>query len=284
MIFEDMGRIINFHKVKDIKWFENVICLLKSKYTIINENQLIGYYYNKKPLPRKSCMITVDDGDMTSYTIIYPILKKHHVPAIFFVSPEKMVQSGKHRNFWFQEARHCDDSNALMEKIHSGNYPIDDIWGMIDSYQQEHNTEILHDQNMTLKEVREIDSEGLVAIGAHTMDHPFLARETDDRSKYEIEESIKELENLLGHPVLSFAYPNGTPTKDFGKREMETVSRTTCKVAFSTEAKNFSRKDNVYSIPRFGLSTGSPLFIHIKLMLGSHYATVKKLLNILKHV
>ena len=154
MIFEDMGRIINFHKVKDIKWFENVICLLKSKYTIINENQLIGYYYNKKPLPRKSCMITVDDGDMTSYTIIYPILKKHHVPAIFFVSPEKMVQSGKHRNFWFQEARHCDDSNALMEKIHSGNYPIDDIWGMIDSYQQEHNTEILHDQNMTLEEVK----------------------------------------------------------------------------------------------------------------------------------
>lgn len=278
-----MNRVINFHDVKDQDWFEKTILILESKYVMISLQDVIEYYYNEKILSN-SCLVTVDDGAMTSYSVIYPVLKKHRIPAIFFVSPEKLIHSGKHRNFWFQEARHCNDGDTLMEKIHSGIYPIDDIWGIIDSYQQEHHIDILPNQNMTLKEVCEIDSEGLVAIGAHTMDHPFLARETDSRSKYEIEESVKALENLLGHPILSFAYPNGTPTTDFGKREMDTVSRTTCKVAFSTEAKNFSRKDNVYSIPRFGLSTGSPLFIHIKLMLGSRYATVKKLLNILKHV
>lgn len=276
-----MNRVINFHDVKDQSWFEQTLLFLKRKYQMISVQDVINYYYNGMKLSN-TCLVTVDDGAMTSYSVIYPILKKHHVPAIFFISPEKMMQKGEHRNFWFQEARYCDDGNALMEKIHSGNYPIDDIWEIIDSYQQEHHIGILPNQNMTLKEVREIDSEGLVAIGAHTMDHPFLARESDSKSKYEIEESVKELENLLGHQILSFAYPNGTPAKDFGKREIDTVSRTTCKVAFSTEAKKFSRKDNVYSIPRFGLSTGSPLFIHIKLMLGSHYATVKKVLKSLR--
>lgn len=276
-----MNRIINFHDVKDQNWFEQTLLILKRKYKMIAIQDVIDYYYNGKKLSN-TCLITVDDGAISSYSVIYPILRKHHVPAVFFVSPEKMVQNGKHRNFWFQEARHCSDSNALMEKIHSGNYPIDDIWEMIDSYQQEHHVEILPDQNMTLKEIREIDSEGLVAIGAHTLDHPFLARETDIRSKYEIEESVKELENLLGHPILSFAYPNGTPIADFGKREIDSVSRTTCKVAFSTEPKAFSHKNSPYVIPRFGLSHGSLTFIKLKLMLGSHYKTIKKMAMFLK--
>lgn len=276
-----MNRVINFHDVKDQHWFEQTILILKRKYNMISIQDVINYYYSKKELSN-TCLITVDDGAMTSYSVIYPVLKKHQVPAVFFVSPEKMMQSRKHRNYWFQEARHCNDRDLLMEKIHYSNSTIEEIWEIIDTYQQCHETEPLPDQNMTVKEVREIDSEDLVAIGAHTMDHPFLARETDARSKYEIEESIKVLEDLLGHPILSFAYPNGTPTVDFGKREMDTVSRTTCKVAFSTEPKTFTREDNVYSIPRFGLSTGNPLFIHIKLMLGSHYATVKKVLKVLK--
>ena len=273
-----MSKVINFHKVTNKDWFDRVVCLLKRKYTMISANDIIDYYCNDGKLPRNSCLITVDDGDNTSYDIIYPILKKHQVPAIFFISPEKTMRSGKHRNFWYQEALHCDQGEALMTKIHQGRYTIDEIWDMIDVYKSEHQVKDLPDQNMTLEQVLEIDREGLVAIGAHTMDHPFLARESDNKSQYEIVESIRQLESLLGHPISCFAYPNGIPGEDFGEREMQTLKMTTCKIAFSTKAKDFSKSDNIYAIPRYGLSTGSMTFIRLKLMLGSKYKYLRRFL------
>ena len=183
-------KVINFHKVTDVAWFDAVIKFLKQRYTIINAEQMVSFYYDKVSLPKRSCLITVDDGDSASFNVIYPVLKKHRVPAIFFISPEKMMRNGKHRNFWFQEARNCDDADELMKQIHDSKKDIDEIWQLIDTYKQEHHVGVLSDQNMTLEQVREIDREGLVTIGAHTLDHPFLARESDDKSAYEIVESI----------------------------------------------------------------------------------------------
>ena len=277
-----MGKVINFHKVTDKKWFESVVCFLKKRYTMIGADQMIDYYCHHQELPSKSCLITVDDGDMTSYTVIYPILKKYHIPAIFFVSPQKITRSGKHRNFWFQEVRSFEDGEQLMDKIHNGSYEIDDIWEMIDCYRVEHQTNELSEQNMTLDQVLEIDREGLVAFGAHTMEHPFLARESDERSANEIITSIDQLAKMLGHSVHTFAYPNGQPGLDFGQREMETLRKTSCQIAFSTQPKDFSEREVSLAIPRFGLSCGSLLFIKIKLMLGAHYQTVKCIVRGLK--
>lgn len=39
----------------------------------------------KKPLPEKAVLITVDDGALSSYTKIYPLLKLHQVPAVFAI-------------------------------------------------------------------------------------------------------------------------------------------------------------------------------------------------------
>lgn len=281
-----MNRVINFHEVSNSDWFEKVIIYLKSQYKMISANDIINYYYHGAHL-KNVCLITVDDGDKTSYDVIYPILKKHQVPAIFFISPEKMLRNGKHCNFWFQEALNCDNGNSLMEKIHQGNYSIDEIWEIIDNSKGGHFREQA-DLNMTLGQVKWIDDEGLVTIGAHTLDHPFLARESDERSKYEIEESILLLEKELGHPISAFAYPNGTPLSDYGEREISIVQQSSVVIAFSTKPRGFSYKNNPYEIPRFGLSCGSIPFIRLKLLLGSHYLKFKNVIiffcNILKNI
>ena len=136
---------------------------------------------------------------------------------------------------------------------------------------------------MTLEQVMQIDQEQLVSIGAHTLDHPFLARESDSKSQREIQSSIKQLETILGHPILSFAYPNGDPIEDFGRREIEILKCTTCKVAFSTDARDFSLSDSPYAIPRFGLSCGNIRFVKLKLFLGKHYIPLKKIFYRVKH-
>lgn len=274
-----MAKIVNFHKVTDIEWFEDVVCMLSRVYSIISGKQLIDFYYNGIPLPRRSCLITVDDGDLTSYDVIYPILKKRMIPAIFFVSPEKLLRDGEHRNFWFQEAGHCNDGGLLMSQIHSSKMTINEIWNRINDYKREHGIGELKDQNMTLEQVLEIDSEGIVAIGAHTLDHPFLAREEDEKSASEIQMSISKLEKLLGHEVLFFAYPNGNPREDFGEREINTLRHTSCRLAFSTEPRDLRKSDNPYAIPRYGLSNGSMIFVFIKLLLGSKYRNIRRILK-----
>ena len=39
----------------------------------------------KKPLPEKAVLITVDDGALSSYSKIFPLLKLYQVPAVFAI-------------------------------------------------------------------------------------------------------------------------------------------------------------------------------------------------------
>ncbi len=52
-------------------------------------------------------------------------------------------------------------------------------------------------------------------IGAHTVNHPIVSRLSIEEAEHEIARSRTTLENVLGHPVRAFAYPNGHPC-DFG--------------------------------------------------------------------
>ena len=283
-----MNKIITFHEVKDSVWFETVVKYLKNKYNIITAKQLYEFYYNHKPL-KNACLITVDDGHSSSYDVIYPILKKYNVPAIFFVSPE-IAERKNATDFWFQEIKDYDNEKLLNiikthfnrqnvekdYKILIENETIDNIWKIISKYQELYPVIQKEPQNMTTKQILQIDKEGLVEIGAHTLTHPFLAKETDVRAKEEIHSSIKQLEEILGHPVLTFAYPNGRPILDFGEREMRFLKETSVKLAFSTYPHNFSSSDDAFAIPRYGLSYGSLPFIKMKLFLGKYYMYFRK--------
>ena len=94
-----MNKIVNFHVVSDPVWFEEVILFLKSRYKMISIQSLHEYMSGDVEVGNL-CHITVDDGDKTFYENIYPVLKKHNVPASLFVSPK--ICEGK-CNFWFQE-------------------------------------------------------------------------------------------------------------------------------------------------------------------------------------
>jgi len=130
---------------------------------------------------------------------------------------------------------------------------------------------------MSVDELKEVYDSGLVEIGAHTQNHPILANETETTAQYEIQSSILELNAILGVQVSSFAYPNGIPQIDFGKREMNLLKAMNIKLAFSTENKSFSIKDNPLNIPRNGISKGNKSFLFMKLLIGSKWDIVKKL-------
>jgi len=66
-----------------------------------------------------------------------------------------------------------------------------------------------HTSYMTPAQVQQVDAEGMV-IGAHTVHHVALAKVPYSVAQAEIDGSKQLLEQLLGHPVLDFAYPYGS--------------------------------------------------------------------------
>jgi peptidoglycan/xylan/chitin deacetylase (PgdA/CDA1 family) len=61
---------------------------------------------------------------------------------------------------------------------------------------------------MTAEQLKELDAKGF-DIEAHTWDHHMVTDYTDDDWALQLAEPKKTLEDLLGHPVLFFAYPFG---------------------------------------------------------------------------
>lgn len=284
------NKIINFHDVNDIDWFEKTLAILMEKYEMVALSDVENFFYHNEEL-KNVCHITIDDGDMTFYKNIYPVLKKYKVPATIFVSPKICSRS---ENFWFQEIRdynqdklrkeiskHFDLNPKLIIDYPVGmilkNCKIEDVKNIIVNYQKRNETAKISPQNMSVEQLIEIDREGLITIGAHTLDHPILANECEENSQKEIHTSINELEEILGHEIIYFAYPNGIPELDFGQREMDFLEQKKIRLSFSTEGRNFNKQNNPLSIPRFGFSFGSEPFVKAKLFMGAYWEDIRKI-------
>jgi peptidoglycan/xylan/chitin deacetylase (PgdA/CDA1 family) len=284
--------IVNFHAIIDAQWIENMLILLSTIYNMVGAEDIFDFYYNGKKI-KNSCHITFDDGEKSFYSIVFPLLKKYNIPASIFVSPKIIKEQS---NFWFQEIsdydisylKHIISKEKKFRKTYENTsiysilkqMKLNDIWRVIDHYRFDTGTPIKPCKNMNLDQIIELHKSKLVHIGAHTLNHPILINEDDSEAHIEISTSIKELSNLLGTKVISFAYPNGNPKLDFGLREIDILKSCGVDMAFSTELKSMSFSDNPLSIPRSGFENGKLPYILIKLTLGKRWNYIKALLNI----
>ena len=72
---------------------EDVKYLKRLGYTTIDVQDLIDYEYNNKELPEKPIMLTFDDGYLSNYTYIVPILEKYKVKAVISIVGEYVDKS-----------------------------------------------------------------------------------------------------------------------------------------------------------------------------------------------
>lgn len=282
--------VINFHAIYDVAWMDKVLRLLKTLYRPVSIQEIEAFYYAKKPL-KNTCHITFDDGDVSFYNNVFPLLKKYNIPASIYVSP-KIVREGG--NFWFQEIRGYDQEklrriiraylNEAEEEIRyipvdalMRNLTVSQMWAIIHEYQKQTNTREKPDMNMNAENILELHQSGLVSIGAHTLTHPVLKNETDEISFSEITSSISELSSLLQSKVRYFAYPNGIPGKDFSEREINILCVADVKLALSTENNTLSHNNNPLSIPRNSISKGGKAFILAKLLSGKNWQLVRRI-------
>lgn len=99
-------------------------------------------------------------------------------------------------------------------------------------------------------EVRQLAASGLMTVGAHTVTHPVFSTQSIEVRRYELMESRRRLEGILGTHVKSFAYPFGGPS-DIGDTPPELIQEAGYEVACSTIPRPLTVASDRWRLPRF---------------------------------
>jgi len=217
----------------DAKTFEMHILLLRRHFEIVSLTSIQG---KRKVLARIRVVLTFDDGFRNNAEIVAPILRKHNVPATFFVCSR---HSDTSNYLWFSYLRALEEFFRgsgfhfrgrfidMSSDRRRGNiqrlgevllslkpHPV----AMYEAIEKElpHLEDFVSEgqlqglcAGMTKDQIAELAADPLFSIGAHTVDHPFLTKCEPDEAYRQIRENKDWIERVSGRSCNVIAYPSG---------------------------------------------------------------------------
>src|SRR5438270_742282 len=234
--------ILNYHRASGGDLRRHLL-YLRRHYRLLHLEAALEELYaphkeKKGDLDRRTPLVlTFDDGYHDNYTHAFALARELQVPITIFLIPA-YIQSGEH--FWWLEGKRLA-SNAQVSEVtiddrtyylgktgerralalaidtrlrHAGSVKereaflaaARELLGVTEGVIVEGEIE----RCLTWAEVHEMEESDWVSFGAHTMHHPILAYLADPQEvQREVQECRAVLEQQLGHPVRTFAYPVG---------------------------------------------------------------------------
>ncbi|QWL67763.1 polysaccharide deacetylase family protein [Aeromonas jandaei] len=166
---------------------------------------------------KKYLMITADDGYQDNLTRMLPLLEKYGYKAVVY------VVTGEGYNRWDVEHPTNPDTSVSL---------------------------------MNGEQVKALAASGHVEIGGHTLTHPRLSKLSPEQQAYEIQENKRQLETLLGQPLLSFAYPYG----DINESAKEQAIAAGYRFAVATNSGPKAMHQDPYQIRRIAIFPRTDVF------------------------
>lgn len=223
-------------------------------------------------LPARAVCITFDDGYRDNLEVAVPILKRQGLHATFFIATG-FLDGGRMMHDTVTEAtRRLPDGPCDLEWIGLGRQSIGDQASrvlLIDKFVRAVKYLPFHervaacqrlagytqvklptDLMMTSENVRQLSAHGM-GVGAHTHDHPILAKLSLADAMTQISRSRDVLANLLGSAPTLFAYPNGKPDLDYGVAHVDQVKRAGFSAAVSVSMGTATQSSDHFQVPRF---------------------------------
>lgn len=217
--------------------FLRQIKYLKKNYKIVNLEEIPQLLF-KRNGPGRCVALTFDDGFKDNYLKAYTILKEYHIPATIFLTTG-YIDKGEAP--WFinfrslfmhtrkerleinlgaklvvfslkslQQKRSASD--CIMKHLQACSN--DERLAMLDRLPSLLSIDSPFQSGplmLSWKEIKEMSNYG-ITFGSHTVNHPVLSQIDNDLLRSEIACSKTVIENNIGKPVKTFAYP-------FGKKE-----------------------------------------------------------------
>jgi peptidoglycan/xylan/chitin deacetylase (PgdA/CDA1 family) len=231
---------------------------IRRHYTPVGLDQFEAACRGESRLPERSLLLTIDDGYENVFTGMAPHLERLGIPAILFVTTGFV---GTDTTLWPNQV----EMWWAGRQANNGSIPatLGGMKGRLKALPPAERDALLRewlgDVGQTLPaghlfrlvswdQARAIEKRG-VAIGSHTVTHAILAHEDEATARREIAESRATLERELGHPVLTFAYPNGGPGF-FLPRDEKLLEECGYSVGFSMLRGRHQPGDNRFAIRR----------------------------------
>jgi peptidoglycan/xylan/chitin deacetylase (PgdA/CDA1 family) len=175
----------------DVDLFENILRLLRDEAEVVPLAAVLT--------KAGTAALTFDDGFRDNFTVALPLLRQFRLPATAFVATDTLEADALlpiHRYYFARQHRgefaEPTDSPARRAAV--------------DAFMRV--PPLGRDLYLRRDELRALADAG-IEIGAHTCSHPWLAALPAEEQRREIVGSKQMLQETLGRPVTSFAYPYG---------------------------------------------------------------------------
>jgi peptidoglycan/xylan/chitin deacetylase (PgdA/CDA1 family) len=247
---------------------------LLDRYQVVSLSKLVSSLSTGESQSEKMAAITIDDGYLDAYEIAYPVLARYKVPATLFAVtgfidracwmwPDKMryITSRSNAKSFTSNIKGSEkrfdlgDKTSRLEAAESVNSELkrldeDSREKLLARFSVDLGVELPSKaptgyEAITWDHARGMDAAG-IEISSHTQSHPILTNCTDARLRTELNESRIRLEEMLGHRVEQFCYPNG----NYSERVYREVARAGYRVAVTTDDGLVSPGDDPLRLKR----------------------------------
>lgn len=192
-------------------------------YTALTSNELIDIINGKKRAPKNPILITADDGYLSNYEYMYPVLKENKLKATVFLIGDRVDNA--------------DTQSIGLPKINWDKAKEMYQSGVMDFQSHTYNS---HDMLQTKSGEK------------GNFSAPLLG-ESDDRYKSridkDIKQSIKSIEDNLGYTPLAIAYPFG----HYSNISEEVLKENNIKLSFTVNPGYITNEDNGYLLNRINI-------------------------------
>lgn len=266
-LYNNNLRVLAYHTVPESEKFKTQLLFLKKHYHIISIIDLKESLFHKKTLPKRSVLITFDDGDFSVYDKGLPLLKQLNIPSVLFIITG-LINTEK--TFWCRWVENVLQEQGLSYK--ESRTKVREL-KELPNFKRKEYLESLPEwksKQFTDKELYECEEAGMF-IANHTHTHPMIDNCTEKEIIQELH-SAKQTFSSLGLDGYSiFAYPNGNYTEASEKILIDQEVR----MAFLFDHKINNKNINPLRISRIMVDTNLEINEFKVRVSGLH----KKLLN-----
>jgi poly-beta-1,6-N-acetyl-D-glucosamine N-deacetylase len=257
--------VLAYHQIKDSANFEKQLIFLKSNFNIIGYPDLYNHFNKNLKLPRKSLLLTFDDGDLTNYTNAFPLMKKHGFPAIFFVITG-LINSNI--PYWWEELEYYlgkEEGNRKTWELKS--WPNKEREEFLNHLRNNSHKPPLTYKQLETSQLQEMSRKGMV-IANHSHTHPMFNKCSTDELNDELKSSMRFLKDSKFHAKV-FAYPNGS----YSNLSEKLLKEHDIESAFLFDHKINNGNINPLRISRLIVNDNTPLW-KLKLILSGWHSRI----------
>lgn len=247
--------------------------LLARDYHPISLDQTVKHMRDGEDFPKRSVVVTFDDGYADNYEVAMPILNQFAIPATFYVTVDcvenRRLPWPSRLRFAFRRTKQTSwtDSYAKSWSVSSALHREEAYLAACDSccqlsgtaqeefvrrVEQELQTCVpggAGSPMMSYEQVRGLAGYGHI-VGSHTMTHPNMAHVKEDEARRELAESKQRLESQLGGPIKHFSYPCPALEPHWSERTVEQSRALGYETAVTTNTGLTRRRDDLLCLKR----------------------------------